>query len=135
MTDFELHSQLATDCELVTDLTLCRVLLMRDANYPWVILVPKVADVREMHQLSDADQQQLIKEISFVSEKMDIIFQADKINIGALGNMVPQLHIHVIARFTSDLAWPNPVWGYVPSVAYENIKLQQTVKKIQEALL
>jgi diadenosine tetraphosphate (Ap4A) HIT family hydrolase len=104
MIKFELHPRLAADCEILGELSLARVLLMKDANYPWVILVPKVNDIRELHELSEKDQQQLIAESSFVSARMQDIFQADKMNVAALGNMVPQLHVHIIARFENDPA-------------------------------
>ena len=135
MQDFELHPRLAHDCEVIADLALCRVLLMKDASYPWIIMVPKVDNIQEIHQLHVDDQQQLIKEVTFVSEKMEKLFHADKMNIGALGNMVPQLHIHVIARYKKDAAWPNPVWGNTPALAYGDDDLGKRIREIQEVLL
>jgi len=134
MIKFELHPRLAADCETLGELSLAQVLLMRDANYPWVILVPKVNDIRELHELSEKDQQQLIAESSFVSARMQDIFRADKMNVAALGNMVPQLHVHIIARFENDPAWPNPIWGAVNPLAYSPEALSEQVKRLQKAL-
>lgn len=134
MIKFELHPRLAADCEILGELSLARVLLMKDANYPWVILVPKVNDIRELHELSEKDQQQLTAESSFVSVRMQDIFQADKMNVAALGNMVPQLHVHIIARFENDPAWPNPIWGAVSPLAYSPEALSEQVKRLQKAL-
>jgi len=120
MTEFSLHTQLAVDTEWVATLSLCRVLLMNDSNYPWLILVPERAHVRELHELSDADQQTLMREITTVSAMLQEALEADKMNVAALGNMVPQLHVHVIARYIGDPAWPGPVWGKVPAVPYED---------------
>ncbi|CAH0533169.1 hypothetical protein VST7929_01031 [Vibrio stylophorae] len=109
--NFKLHPQLTADTHLIMDLPLCRALLMPDADFYWVILVPRINDIREIHELTAAQQHQLIDESSMVSQVLSTRFNADKINIGALGNMVPQLHIHHIARFQGDVAWPGPVWG------------------------
>ena len=100
---------------------------MNDANHPWVILVPQRANIREIHELSDADQVQLIRESSRVSRTMAELFKADKMNVAALGNMVPQLHIHHIARFQNDAAWPNPVWGKYPAKSYDASLLQARI--------
>jgi diadenosine tetraphosphate (Ap4A) HIT family hydrolase len=93
-----------------------------------------VNDIRELHELSEKDQQQLIAESSFVSARMQDIFQADKMNVAALGNMVPQLHVHIIARFENDPAWPNPIWGAVNPLAYSPEALSEQVKRLQKAL-
>ena len=105
---FELHPRLAADTREVTRLSLCRVLLMNDRRFPWLILVPARADIREIHQLSAPDRATLVEEIATVAQAMETLHKADKMNVAALGNQVPQLHVHVIARFTSDPAWPNP---------------------------
>ena len=134
MTDFTLHPQLAKDTVFVKKLVLCRVLLMKDSSYPWVVLVPERGDIREIHQLSEDDQQLLMREITFTAERLETLFQADKMNVAALGNMVPQLHVHVIARFECDAAWPGPVWGVVPAKPYERRKLETMVARMKEAL-
>lgn len=102
--DFSLHPQLAQDTHFVTDLPLCRVLLMNEARYPWLILVPRRENLREIHELLPTDRQQLWEESDHVSRVLTALFQPDKLNIAALGNIVPQLHIHHIARFQTDAA-------------------------------
>ena len=116
----KLHTQLKKDCIVLGEFSLCSLLLLDDANYPWFILLPNREGVTEMHQLSTTDQQQLMTESMFFSRCLQEVFQPDKINIAALGNIVPQLHIHHIARFTTDACWPAPVWGATDSIAYTN---------------
>ena len=117
--NFELHARLAADTILVGRLPLSLLLLFNDARYPWFILVPRRAGVTEIYQLPEADQQQLWRESATLARKLMQGFHADKMNIGALGNLVPQLHLHHIARFSSDPAWPGPVWGHSQPVPYE----------------
>lgn len=121
-----LHPQLQKDCIVVGRFPLCHLLLMNDANYPWFILVPDRDDVREIYQLSTEDQGQFIRESSIVARMLTEHFDAYKINIAALGNVVPQLHIHHIARYQDDVAWPKPVWGYAPARGYQ----EETLSKI-----
>lgn len=111
MEDFTLHERLAADTVPIGNLTLCRMLLMRNSVFPWLILVPRRAGAVEIHRLPVADQMQLTHETSAAAQVLEQMFQPDKINIGALGNVVSQLHIHVIARRRDDPAWPGPVWG------------------------
>lgn len=132
---FQLDERLAADTIELGDLTLCRVLLMNDAQYPWVILVPRREGVREIFELSDADQQQLLRESSAVSQAMAQHFKAEKMNVAALGNMVPQLHIHHIARFSDDAAWPKPVWGVHPAKAYDERELIAQTEQLKRILL
>ena len=113
-----LHPQLEKDCFVIGRLPLSLLLLINDANYPWFILVPQREGITEIHQLSDKDQQQLMRESSQLAAVIEKAFNADKINIAALGNMVPQLHIHHIVRYKSDPAWPAPVWGKVEAIPY-----------------
>jgi diadenosine tetraphosphate (Ap4A) HIT family hydrolase len=108
---FALHPTLARDTVEVTRLPLCRVLLMNDRRFPWLILVPEREGAREIHELSPADRAVLIEEIALASEALARAFRPDKLNVGALGNIVPQLHVHVVARTAGDPAWPGPVWG------------------------
>jgi len=108
---FTLHPTLARDTVEVARLPLCRVLLMRDRRFPWLILVPGRDAVREIHELDAADRSRLIEETARASRVLSGLVQPDKINVGALGNVVPQLHVHVVARFAADAAWPGPVWG------------------------
>ena len=123
---FELHPRLTQDTLVLGDFQLCRLLLMNDANYPWFILIPRRAEIQEIFELERQDQQQLLKESSHLAQVLSKIFQADKLNIAALGNMVPQLHIHHIVRYQTDQAWPNPVWGLFPSLPYTERALQET---------
>lgn len=116
---FELHPRLQADTQPLGDLPLCRVLLARDSQYPWLILVPRIAQLREIHHLAPEQQQQLMQESCAVAALMEQALNPDKINVAALGNMVPQLHLHHVARFSTDPAWPGPIWGAYPAVAYE----------------
>ncbi len=131
---FELHPQLEADTFFVANLELCRLLLMNDANYPWLILVPRVPDVREIYQLSDADQRLLLKESSQLSSALMALFKGDKLNVAALGNMVPQLHIHHIVRYSDDPSWPKPVWGQSPPVPYQADKLEDLLVSLRSLI-
>jgi diadenosine tetraphosphate (Ap4A) HIT family hydrolase len=108
---FPLDPRLAADTFPVGDLALCRVLLMNDSRFPWLILVPRRADLSEIFDLALPERAVLIEEAARAGEKLKALAGADKINIGALGNLVAQLHVHVVARFAGDAAWPGPVWG------------------------
>ena len=131
---FTLHPRLAADTFHLGDFPLCRVLLMNDAQYPWLVLVPRRADLREVHELSDADQQQLLRESSWVSRQLDEALQAEKMNVANLGNVVSQLHWHVVARFVDDPAWPAPIWGKNPVVPYTPEELKETLAILRAAL-
>ncbi|MGB1580181.1 MAG: HIT domain-containing protein [Nevskiales bacterium] len=125
MSLFTLHPQLAADCIEIGDLPLSRVLLMNNAHYPWVILVPRRADIREVYELSIGEQGLLWGEITDVGEQMMQAFNGYKLNVAALGNMVPQLHVHVIVRQKNDIAWPGPVWCSQATRPYEPAALQE----------
>jgi len=129
-----LHKQLKKDCIVLGKLGLCAVLLMPDANYPWLILVPQRENISEIYQLSESDQQQLMRESSKVSRVLVELFNADKINVAALGNMVPQLHIHHVVRYKTDAAWPAPVWGAVPAKTYDDAELIKMKKRLKKML-
>jgi len=130
-----LHPQLAEDSVEIGQFLLSKLLLMRDANYPWLVLVPAREGVTEIYQLDEADQQQLQRESSCVAKLLAEEFNADKINIGALGNIVPQLHVHHIARYEDDLAWPAPIWGAHPASEYSASELEVIVNKVKKALV
>ncbi|GIC79034.1 HIT domain-containing protein [Moritella sp. F3] len=117
MTQFILHPQLAADTILVGEFPLCQVLLAKDGNFPWLILVPKINEISEFHELTSEQQIQFLSESNAVSKLLKDGLSADKINIAALGNMVPQLHIHHVARFKEDACWPKPIWGQLPAIA------------------
>ena len=123
--EFSLAPELARDCIELADWPLCKVLLMNDSQYPWFILVPRKANLKESIDLDDVDQLLLMKESAKLSQLLKEVFNPDKLNIAALGNMVPQLHIHHIARFKTDVAWPAPVWGKFASVPYTNEQVEQ----------
>lgn len=131
---FTLHPQLKQDTFLVTDLPLCHVLLMNESRYPWLILVPRKNSIKEIHQLPEADRLQLWQESHQVSEALESLYQPDKLNIGSLGNLVPQLHIHHIARFTTDEAWPSPVWGKFEPTAYSQDEAESIIAQLQAQL-
>ena len=118
MADFALHPRLAADTLPVGDLPLCRVLLMHDARFPWLILVPRRPDLREITDLPAEERALLMEEIAAASRALQAETGADKLNVGALGNVVAQLHIHVVARFAADAAWPGPVWGSGTATRY-----------------
>ena len=130
----ELHPQLRKDCLVVGRFGLCHLLLMRDANYPWFILVPDRESVTEIHQLDELDQDRLIRESSCLARILKDEFGADKINIAALGNMVPQLHVHHVARYRDDPAWPHPVWGRLPARPYDDDGIRIVMDRLRTAL-
>ncbi|GAA0784629.1 HIT domain-containing protein [Marinobacterium sediminicola] len=132
--EFELDPRLVTDTIALGDFPLCRLLLMNDSQYPWLILVPRRAGVTELYHLPASEQQQLIHEVSELSETLADLFLARKMNVGALGNMVPQLHVHVIVRKESDPAWPGPVWGRHPAVPYTDEELARVRGKLERLL-
>ena len=107
---------------------------MNDSRYPWLILVPAQLNLTEMHDLNSADQTVLMSEIPRASQALTVLYAPDKINVGALGNMVPQLHIHVIARVRSDDGWPGPVWGAYPAIPYETEAQATMIDRLRHAL-
>lgn len=115
---FELHPQLLADTHHVRDFDLSRVLLMDDARYAWLILVPRRAGMRDWIDLPPVEQHRLLDEVALCSHALRAIARPDKLNVAALGNMVPQLHVHVVARHAGDAAWPKPVWGIGERVPY-----------------
>lgn len=131
---FVLDDALARAATDVAVLKLCRVLLMRDRNFPWILLVPQRPDVREIHQLAPEDRALLTEEIALASRAMEEIHRPHKLNVAALGNITPQLHIHVIARFRTDPAWPNPVWGAARPAHYPVADLAKAKARLRVAL-
>lgn len=126
----EIHSQLLHDCRVAGRFPLCHLLVMIDRQYPWCILVPDREHVTEIHQLAEVDQQQLMRESSFLSTVMEAVFRPDKMNVAALGNVVSQLHIHHIARYRTDAAWPAPVWGKFPAQPYAPDELEAMADRL-----
>lgn len=131
---FSLHPQLEKDSLLLGRMPLCQVRLSLDANYPWCLLIPERETVTEIHHLTEQDRHQLMNESCRLAEVMVSLFDPKKINIAALGNMVPQLHVHHVARFETDAAWPGPVWGKVPAKAYSPAALKEWTSKLRNAL-
>lgn len=130
---FALDPRLAADTAPVAKLPLCRVLLMRDQRFPWLILTPEREGLRELHELSHADQRQLMNEVARASRVLERLFRPDKINVGALGNVVEQLHVHVVARKKDDPAWPGPVWGHGQPQPYDEAGLLVRLRRLREA--
>lgn len=120
---FKLHAQLANDCFVISDFPLSRLLLCNDSAFPWFILVPKVDDVQDIYQLDWQQQQQLLNESSMLSEVLMQEFKGDKMNVAALGNVVPQLHLHHIVRYKNDACWPKPIWGQQALTPYTDEEL------------
>lgn len=122
--------RLLNDCEVLGKFKLCHVLLMRDANYPWCVLVPDREGLTEVFHLSQEDQIQLNIESNTLLEFLKNEFNADKMNVAALGNVVSQLHIHHIVRYKKDIAWPAPVWGAFPAKMYSDSELKKRVNSL-----
>ena len=131
---FTLHERLAADTAFVADWALSRVLAMNDARFPWLILVPRRVNLCELHDLSHAESLVLMEEIRRAGEKLKALSGGDKINVGALGNMVPQLHVHVISRKRGDAAWPGAVWGSGTREPYAPLALDVFVENLRAGL-
>ena len=131
---WSLHPQLAADAHGVGDLALSRVLIIKDSNYPWIILVPRRPGMTEILDLDPTEQAQLMGEITRAGAALKKITGCGKLNIAALGNVVPQLHVHVIARSRSDPAWPHPVWGKLKPRCYGRVTLERFATSLGEAL-
>jgi diadenosine tetraphosphate (Ap4A) HIT family hydrolase len=131
---FALHPRLAADTFTLGDLPLCRLLLMNDAQYPWFILVPRREGAREVYLLDEADQAQLWRESARLSRALATAFGGDKLNVAALGNVVPQLHVHHIVRYATDPAWPAPVWGRHPPRPYADAEREARCAALRAAL-
>ena len=131
---FELNAQLAADTFEVGRLALCRVLLMNDARFPWLILVPQRNGLVDLIDLKAGDYQTVMSEIRQACTALREAFSPDKLNVSALGNVVPQLHVHVIARFRTDAAWPRPVWGGPPAPPYEPPAAVKRINDLRAAL-
>ena len=131
---FKLHPQLEKDTIALGRFELCLLLLMNDRNYPWCVLVPQRDAITEIYQLDRQDQQCLLQESSLLAAALAHGFAADKLNIAALGNVVPQLHIHHIVRYRNDPVWPAPVWGRLPATPYTDDALVMVVETLSPML-
>jgi diadenosine tetraphosphate (Ap4A) HIT family hydrolase len=132
---FVLDARLAADSHLIGDLPLSQLRLVDDARFPWFVLVPRIAGARELIDLDEGDQRTLLAEINRLGRVLESELRPDKLNVAALGNVVPQLHVHVIARFTNDAAWPNPVWGRGERVAYPDSERDARIALLRDALI
>lgn len=130
---FQLHPRLAQDCFKIGSLGLSELLMMNDSQYPWLILVPR-REAKEIYQLNAVDRQTLLDESCLIAQTLQNLYQPDKLNIAAIGNLVPQLHIHHVARYQTDKAWPAPIWGKLPPCPYSEQQAQLEINKIQFAL-
>ena len=131
---FSFDKRLLDDCKVLGKFKLCHVLLMRDANYPWCVLVPDREKMVEIFDLSIEDQNQLQLESTSLLTYLKKEFNADKMNVAALGNVVSQLHVHHIVRYENDIAWPAPVWGAFPAKNYSSIELEKRIECLIEGL-
>ena len=135
MGPFDLHPQLAADGLFLVDWPLCRVLRMNDRTYPWLILVPRMPGAREVIDLTEGDQQTLMREIARASAALKTLRRPHKLNVAALGNMVPQLHVHVIGRSETDPAWPKPVWGIAPANPFPPLEAEMEIAAWRSVLV
>lgn len=132
---FELHPQLAADTVPVHELTLSSLRLMNVAELPWLVLIPRREGTVDLVDLADEDQQQLMREISYVGKIVREEFTAHKLNIASLGNVVPQLHVHIVVRYTHDSAWPKPVWGNIAMDTYTPQELTRMTEKLRSVIV
>jgi diadenosine tetraphosphate (Ap4A) HIT family hydrolase len=134
MSPFQLHPRLQQDCFSVGQFTLSRILMMNDNQYPWFILVPQRKGIKEIYELSQSDRQLLMDESCLLAKTMVELYRPDKLNIAAIGNLVPQLHVHHVARYQTDIAWPGPIWGKFPVSTYAGQTADQQIARLRERL-
>tara|TARA_B100001093_G_C26772347_1_gene990790 strand:+ start:995 stop:1408 length:414 start_codon:yes stop_codon:yes gene_type:complete len=130
--EFKLDERLKGDTYFIGDLPLCSVLLMNVSNFPWIILVPRSQEITELFHLSESEQINYHKETNYLLESMSEVYKSHKMNIASLGNLVPQLHTHIIVRFKDDDAWPNPVWSYKKMDKYNETQSASEIDKIRK---
>src|ERR1700680_4308691 len=131
---WSLHSRLKEDTIDIGDLPLCRVLVIKDAHYPWLLLGPRPHEAVEISNLDEGEQARLSAEVARVARALKEITKCDKLNIAALGNLVPQLHVHIIARRSSDAAWPRPVWGVMPPLPHDAEEVQNFISTLRRKI-
>jgi len=132
---FQLDPRLDSDSFTLGQFELCQLLLMNDSQYPWFTLVPMKPDVCEIYQLSPKDQTQLWLESRILSQVVMGHFDGDKLNVAAIGNIVSQLHLHHVVRFSNDASWPKPIWGQLPMVAYSDTIKNEIINKVGNRLM
>ena len=133
-TIFQLHPRLKQDCIAIGRFDLCQLLMMNDSQYPWFILVPEKAGIKEIYQLNKSERHTLTEESSYLAENLAELYKADKMNIAAIGNLVPQLHIHHVVRYQGDKAWPAPIWGKFDTVPYTRQQIIDNIAQVKEQL-
>lgn len=133
-THFKLHPRIEQDSMAAGRFELCQLRIQNDCQYPWFILIPERNDITEIYQLDKTDQQQLIVESCYLAEQLAKLHKADKMNIAAIGNLVPQLHIHHIVRYQNDRAWPAPIWGKFPAIAYTETAISEQLQRLKQHL-
>jgi diadenosine tetraphosphate (Ap4A) HIT family hydrolase len=131
---FSLHPQLERDTAAVGDLPLSRVLLMNDANFPWLIMVPRRPGAVELFDLDARERTHLMDELALLAQLLKNLTGCDKINVAAIGNVVPQLHVHVVARRHDDPAWPRPVWGALPARPYGEVERDRLIEALRQKI-
>ena len=130
-TTFALHPRLKEGCITIGRFDLCQLLMMNDSQNPWFILVPEKADIKEIYQLSKPELHTLAEESSYLAENMASLYHADKMNVAAIGNLVPQLHIHHIVRYQTDKAWPAPIWGKFATIPYTQQQITYNIAQVK----
>ena len=130
--EFTLDTRLESDTFLIGEMPLCKVLLMNVSNFPWIILVPRVPKINELFHLNKSEKDNYQSETNYLLEQMSKLYNSHKMNIASLGNLVPQLHTHIIVRYKTDDAWPNPVWSYPEMIPYENHHSKLEIDKIKK---
>ena len=128
---FQLHPQLQQDCIPIRRFELSQLLMMNDSQYPWFILVPEIEGVTELYQLNKTQRSLLMEESCYLAEQLAVLFQADKMNVANIGNIVSQLHIHHIVRYKTDKAWPLPVWGKFPAIPYSDVQIAEQLNRLK----
>ncbi len=131
---FQLHPQLKQDSIFCGRFELCQLRMINDSQYPWFVLIPEINEIKEIFQLEKQQQIQLLAESSLLAVHLKSVFQADKLNIASIGNIVPQLHLHHVVRYQYDKAWPAPVWGKYPATRYQSDEIEQQLERIKNAL-
>ena len=131
---FQLHPRLQQDCITLGKFDLCQLLMMNDSQYPWFILVPELADITEIYQLNRTERLMLTEESNYLAKNLATLFSADKMNIAAIGNLVPQLHLHHVVRYKTDRDWPAPVWWKFDSIPYTDEQLIATLTRVKAQL-
>jgi len=132
---FQLHAKLNQDCINLGRFDLCQLLMMNDNQYPWFILVPQIDNIKEIYQLTNTDRLTLCEESNYLAENLATLYNADKMNIAAIGNLVPQLHIHHVVRYQNDIAWPAPIWGKFTAIPYAPEQITDTINRVKKQLM